>query len=197
MTKELGAIGPSSLSNLKYWTHWQLTHPVRAVWSIRWFCFCYCNNQNSTIDQVKWISQRDAQFILWCQVSLCKGNKNLEYLVKQENLDNIDRIDVLEGYGVDTSILICNSPRSKIIMLALHWNKPCVTHHAGDCSSGYFTHNKFMSIRSSTELEVICLSAPAQVAKSRKIFFVQTQYCRNVSGPHLFLKTAYMPLHLS
>lgn len=107
----------------KYWTLWQPMHPVRAVWSIRWFWLCYYNNQNSTTDQARALSWTCSWCILWCQARFSKGNKKPTVSGKTGK-HNTDSTDMLAEYGVDTSMLVCNPPRSKIIMLALHWNKP-------------------------------------------------------------------------
>lgn len=110
---------PSSLSNLNI----ELTGnqgKVRCAWSTQWFWFCCYNAQNSNADKARLLSQTHDQCILWCQARFSKSNKPLEYLRKQENLDNIDSNDVLEECVADLSVLLCHPPRSKVALLTPH-----------------------------------------------------------------------------
>lgn len=101
---------PSSLSNLNI----ELTGnqgKVRCAWSTEWFWFWSYNAQNSNADKARLLSQTHDQCILWCQARFSKSNKPLEYLGKQEKLDNTDSNDVPEECAADISVLLCHPPK--------------------------------------------------------------------------------------
>lgn len=100
------------------------------------------------------------QCVLWHQARFSKSNKPLEYVGKQENLEYTDSNDVLEEYVADTSVLLCHPPRCTMALSSSHWDKPGVTHRAGDPSSASFHTQTFMSIRPSTKSELMCPSRP-------------------------------------